>query len=45
MNDVAGIRAVLAEAYFDDPLTRWIFPDPALRLRASAAWWGLFVER
>jgi ribosomal protein S18 acetylase RimI-like enzyme len=43
--DVLGIRRVLGEAFADDPLFRWLFPDDATRLDASAAWLGLFVER
>lgn len=43
-SDIPAIRAVLARAYVGDPLIQWIFPDPAHRLEATAAWLGLFVE-
>ena len=43
--DVPAIRALLARAYFDDPLTEWIFPDPTTRLDATAAWYGLYAEQ
>jgi ribosomal protein S18 acetylase RimI-like enzyme len=35
---------VLSQAFVDDPLFRWIFPDAVMRLDATAAWMGLFVE-
>jgi ribosomal protein S18 acetylase RimI-like enzyme len=40
-----AVRRVLAEAFVDDPLFQWIFPDPEMRLDATAAWMGLFVEQ
>lgn len=43
-SDIPAIRAVLARAYLADPLIEWIFPDSALRVEATAAWLGLFVE-
>lgn len=43
-SDVRKIRTLLAAAYLDDPLTAWIFRDPATRLDACAAWYGLFAE-
>jgi ribosomal protein S18 acetylase RimI-like enzyme len=43
--DVAAIRAVLAAAYHDDPMTEWLFPDEPTRPHACAAWYGLFVEQ
>lgn len=43
-SDVRQIRTLLAAAYLDDPLTAWIFRDPATRLDACAAWYGLFAE-
>jgi GNAT superfamily N-acetyltransferase len=39
------VRALLARAYLDDPLTAWIFPDEDRRLHGSAAWVGVAVER
>jgi ribosomal protein S18 acetylase RimI-like enzyme len=44
-DDVPAIRALIADAYFDDPLTEWIFPDLATRRDACAAWYGLFAEQ
>jgi ribosomal protein S18 acetylase RimI-like enzyme len=41
---VAEIRKVVAEAFAEDPLIGWIFPDDDRRLEASAAWLGLFLE-
>ena len=37
-------RTVIAAAFADDPLLAWIFPDSTLRMHATAAWLGLFVE-
>jgi ribosomal protein S18 acetylase RimI-like enzyme len=42
--DVGAIRSLIAHAFADDPLLRWIFPDDAHRLEQTAAWLGLFVE-
>ncbi|GHG44461.1 N-acetyltransferase [Flavimobilis marinus] len=44
MAGVPELRGLLARAYADDPLMRWIFPDDATRADATAAWLGLFVE-
>lgn len=44
MAGVPELRGLLARAYVDDPLMRWIFPDDATRADATAAWLGLFVE-
>jgi ribosomal protein S18 acetylase RimI-like enzyme len=43
--DVPAIRALLGEAYADDPLSEWIFPEAELRPHACAAWYGLFAEQ
>jgi ribosomal protein S18 acetylase RimI-like enzyme len=43
--DVRAIRALLAAAYHDDPMTRWLFPDEGSRPHACAAWYGLFAEQ
>jgi ribosomal protein S18 acetylase RimI-like enzyme len=43
--DLPAIRALLADAYYDDPMTEWIFPDVATRRAACAAWYGLFAEQ
>lgn len=47
MPDVTApeVRTLLAQAYADDPLTRWIFPEEDQRLHGSAAWLGVAVER
>ena len=42
--DLVAIREVLGRAYAADPLTDWIFRDPATRADACAAWYGLFAE-
>lgn len=42
--EMVEARAVIATAFADDPLLQWVFPDPALRMHATAAWLGLFVE-
>jgi GNAT superfamily N-acetyltransferase len=44
-DDMPAIRALLAEAYADDPLSEWIFPDADTRPHACAAWYGLFAEQ
>lgn len=41
---VAAVRATLAAAFVDDPMLRWIFPDPVQQAPATAAWLGVFVE-
>jgi ribosomal protein S18 acetylase RimI-like enzyme len=38
------IRALLAGAFADDPLLRWVFPDDQQRPAATAAWLGLVAE-
>jgi ribosomal protein S18 acetylase RimI-like enzyme len=42
--DVPELTATLAEAFFDDPLTSWIFPDPAARSHQLDSWMQLTVE-
>ena len=42
--DIPAIRGLLAEAFENDPLFTWIFPDDEHRLNATAAWLGLFAE-
>jgi ribosomal protein S18 acetylase RimI-like enzyme len=44
LRDSIAARDVIARAFVDDPLLRWIFPDPLTRLECTAAWMGLFVE-
>lgn len=45
LEDVPAIRALLGEAYADDPLSEWIFREPETRRDACAAWYGLFAEQ
>ena len=42
--DIAAARGNLAEAFVDDPLMVWMFPDERLRPHFIAAWMGVFVE-
>ncbi|MET0460156.1 MAG: GNAT family N-acetyltransferase [Ilumatobacteraceae bacterium] len=37
--DVGGIAGVLADAFFDDPLMTWAFPDPATRHQRLTGLW------
>jgi hypothetical protein len=39
-----AVRRVVAQAFVDDPLLVWIFPDESTRAESTAAWMGLFVE-
>jgi ribosomal protein S18 acetylase RimI-like enzyme len=39
-----AVRRVLSQAFVNDPLFVWIFPDEEMRPAATAAWMGLFVE-
>ena len=43
-SELIAIREVLGRAYRADPLTEWIFRDPATRTDACATWYGLFAE-
>lgn len=43
--DLPGVRTLLAQAFVDDPMLQWIFPEEFIRLEATAAWFGIFVER
>ncbi len=43
--DAPAVRTLLARAYEADPLLAWLFPDPATRLAATAAWLAPYVER
>ncbi len=48
--DVPAVRTLLARAFADDPLMRWMFPAPgfpdaAARAEVIAAYVGLHVER
>jgi ribosomal protein S18 acetylase RimI-like enzyme len=44
-SDAPLIRTLFANAYVDDPLMRWVFPDDELRVEATAAWLGAFIDR
>jgi ribosomal protein S18 acetylase RimI-like enzyme len=44
ISDLPTVRRIVAEAFLSDPMMEWIFPDPATRLDALAAWLGLFIE-
>ena len=39
-----AIRRVVAQAFVDDPLLQWMFPDESTRVESTAAWMGLIVE-
>lgn len=43
--DVPEIRTVLARAFHDDALIRWVLPDDATRDDVCAAWFGALVDR
>ncbi len=42
---VSATRTVLANAFVQDPLMRWFFPDDDTRPHACAALFGLFAEQ
>jgi ribosomal protein S18 acetylase RimI-like enzyme len=42
--DLPELTATLANAFFDDPLTSWIFPDPAVRPQQLRSWMRLTTE-
>lgn len=43
--DAPAVRTVLARAYHDNPLMRWVLPDEGTRDDACAAWLGPSVDR
>lgn len=48
--DVPAVRTVMAHAFADDPMTRWMFPEPTFadttaRAEAVATYHGLHAER
>ncbi|GAB3293370.1 GNAT family N-acetyltransferase [Epidermidibacterium keratini] len=45
LHSMIGVRSLLARAYANDPMMRWVFPEPATRTDCIAAWLGLYVER
>lgn len=42
--EVAAIRTLLADAFAQDPLMTWFFPETVTRGTARALWFGLFAE-
>jgi ribosomal protein S18 acetylase RimI-like enzyme len=42
--DLPALSHTLAKAFFDDPLTSWIFPDPLARPRQLQSWMRLTTE-
>jgi hypothetical protein len=40
-----GVVAALARAFFDDPATKWYFPDDSRRLRQLERTWAFIGER
>ncbi|MGX7829493.1 hypothetical protein ACTG9Q_30825 [Actinokineospora sp. 24-640] len=42
--DVPALTRMLAAAFQDDPLTRWILPDPSARRAALPGFFEVFVE-
>lgn len=44
MVDVPEVRSLLARAFFHDPMFAWMFPQEAIRLDASALFFGLLTE-
>jgi ribosomal protein S18 acetylase RimI-like enzyme len=42
--DIPQLTDTLANAFFDDPLTSWIFPDPAERPHQLRTWMRLSTE-
>jgi len=43
-DDVPGITAVLSEAFYHDPVCRWIFPEDEKRTQRSSAFFGLVAR-
>ncbi len=44
-DDVPAIRTVVAHAFHDDALVRWVLPDEATRDDVVAAWFGALIDR
>jgi ribosomal protein S18 acetylase RimI-like enzyme len=44
MTDLRSVAAVLADAFHDDPVFAWVFPDLETRPRLSEAMWGFLAE-
>lgn len=45
LQTIVAVRSLLARAYANDPLMRWVFPEPTTRTDSIAAWLGLYLER
>jgi GNAT superfamily N-acetyltransferase len=43
-DQVARVVDILVEAFYDDPLWGWAFPDPQRRREGHRRLWGLFVD-
>jgi GNAT superfamily N-acetyltransferase len=39
-----AVAAVIGEAFFDDPVSGWVFPDPRFRRAVHAHFFGQFVD-
>ncbi|WP_333770398.1 GNAT family N-acetyltransferase [Streptomyces sp. IBSBF 2435] len=43
-DDRAAVNALLDEVFRDDPVSSWVFPDPAYRRRRHGALMGAFLD-
>ncbi len=39
------IAEIWADAFEQDPLMKWVFPDDAARFSSLARWWGFAIDR
>jgi ribosomal protein S18 acetylase RimI-like enzyme len=44
VSELLAARSVVGRAFADDPLMAWLFPDERVRLDATSAWLGVFVD-
>jgi GNAT superfamily N-acetyltransferase len=44
-DDVAGLAAALARAFYEDPVFRWLIPDDSNRLRRSERGFSLYLRK
>ena len=42
--DLDAVAAIMAGAFYEDPVWAWAFPDPARRLEQHRAAWGFLIE-